>query len=326
MKLLLLSIIIFASIGCTKELSEQTITTAEKVTPSTQNSFQTVWNQVASNPYSILPQNEISFGKLTSWGRDIILEDANRTLQVHADILPHFDKLAHPNGICMEGTWEIYKANPYSGYFKKHSKALIIARASSALSNTKSGEIRSFGFVGKLFPTMHKKQINSENTANFFLIDDLGGTDALHYTDVTLTNEPKASITSEVIKNIFYALELANTFAKVDKNPAIRQLYEISELGEKNKTHIITPKWMKVEVKAGQTVDAKDFRDELHITSHQKKVFLISVASKEEPQGKKAWQTIGSITFNTSTASNPCDHRLHFHHPKWRDDLKYDDK
>ncbi len=326
MKLLLLSIIIFASIGCTKELSEQTITTAEKVTPSTQNSFQTVWNQVASNPYSILPQNEISFGKLTSWGRDIILEDANRTLQVHADILPHFDKLAHPNGICMEGTWEIYKENPYSGYFKNHSKALIIARASSALSHTKRGEIRSFGFAGKLFPTMNKKQINSENTANFFLIDDLGGTDALHYTDVILTNEPKTSINSEVLKNIFYALKLASTFGKIDKNPAIRQLYKISELGENNKATIITPKWMKVEAKIGQTVDAKDFRDKLRITSNQKKVFLISVASKEDSQGKKTWQTIGSISFNSSVSSTSCDKRLHFHHPKWRDDLKYNDE
>ena len=326
MKLLLLSIVIFASIGCTKELSEKTATTLPQITPSTQNSFASVWNQVASNPYKVLPQYKISLGRLTSWGRDIILEDANRTLQEHADILPSFEKLAHPNGICMEGTWEIYKENPYSGYFKNHSKALIIARASSALSNTKSEEIRSFGFAGKLFPTTNKKQINSENTANFFLIDDLGGTDALHYTDVTLTNEPKTSINSEVLKNIFYALKLASTFGKVDKNPAIRQLYEISELGEKNKKNIITPKWMKVEAKAGQTVEAEDFRDELRITTKQKKVFLISVASKEDSQGTKAWQTIGSITFNSSVASTSCDKRLHFHHPKWRDDLKYNKK
>jgi len=30
-----------------------------------------------------------------------------------------------------------------------------------------------------------------------------------------------------------------------------------------------------------------------------------------------------NITFDESVVSNSCDHRLHFHHPKWRDDLKY---
>ncbi|MEA1953949.1 MAG: hypothetical protein U9O24_06120 [Campylobacterota bacterium] len=322
MKLLLLSIIIFASIGCTKEMNTKT-TNLKEITPSTQNSFQDVWSQVASDPLNVLPQDKVSFGKLSSWGKNIILEDANRTLQEHADILPYFDKLAHPNGICLKGYWEIYEENPYSGYFKNRSKALIIARASSALSNTKSGQIRSFGFAGKLFPSTNKKKVHNENTANFFLIDDLGGTDAKHYTDVSLTNAPETSFNSEVIKNLLYALELANSFTKVDKSPAIRQLYEVSELGEKERTHIITPKWMKVEAKTGQTVDAKDFRDELHIAKNAKFVFLISVASKEDSRGKKEWKTIGSITFDTSVVSKSCDHRLHFHHPKYRDDLKY---
>jgi hypothetical protein len=295
------------------------------VNKSTENSFQDVWTQVASDPLDVLPQDKVSFGKLVSWGKNIILEDANRTLQEHADILNPFDKLAHPNGICLKGIWEIHKENRYSGYFKNHSKALIIARASSALSNTHRGEIRSFGFAGKIFPTMNPHKINRENTANFFLIDDLGGTDAEHYTDIALTNEPTASINSEVLKNLFYALELANAFAKVDENPGIRQLYEISELGEKNNGSIITPKWMKVEAKAGQTVDAKDFRDELRIAPHKKLVFHISVASKENSQGKKEWQTIGTITFDTSVVSTSCDHRLHFHHPKWRSDLNYGD-
>ena len=37
----------------------------------------------------------------------------------------------------MSGQWEITKENPYSGHFKKGTKALMIGRASTTLSNRK---------------------------------------------------------------------------------------------------------------------------------------------------------------------------------------------
>ena len=330
MKLLFLLCVVFYISACTTEIkSNQTSllvnNTQSPIKESTQNSFQDVWKQVTSDPYTTLPQDTVAYGKLFTWKRDIILEDSKRTLEEHADILAPFDKLAHPNGICLKGLWNIHTKNPYSGYFEQGSKALIIVRASSALSNTHSGDIRSFGFAGKLFPTLTPTKLNKENTANFFLIDDLGGTDALHYTDVTLTNEPSVTTTSALIKNLLYGLKIASAFAKSDAHPGIRQLYEISELGEKKRANIITPKWMKVEAKAGQTVDASDFRDELGITPKKKLVFIISLASKENKQGKKVWLSIGTITLDSSVTSTSCDHRLHFHHPKWRDDLDYGD-
>jgi len=60
--------------------------------------------QVALDPLSTLPQETISWEKLVSWGKNIILEDSQRTLKTHADILNPFDKSAHPNGICLKGT------------------------------------------------------------------------------------------------------------------------------------------------------------------------------------------------------------------------------
>ena len=286
------------------------------------NSFKEVWNEVTSDPLHVLPQDKISFGKLFTWSKNIILEDAKRTLDERADILEPFSKLAHPNGICLKGIWEIHSDNPYSGYFKKSSKALIIARASSAMSKTRRGEIRAFGLAGKLFPTMNPTQLNTESTANFFVIDDLGGTDAKHYTDVALTNEPTVTTTSEVLKNLLYALKVAKAFANADSNPNIRQLYEISELGESDRTKIITPKWMKIEAQKGQTVDAEDFRDELIVENNKKIVFDILVTSKSI-HDKKDWKKIGTITFDASVVSISCDHRLHFHHPRWREDLNY---
>ena len=250
------------------------------------------------------------------------MSDAKRTLRDRRDIIEPFDKLAHPNGVCLKGIWEIHKANPYSGYFQQHARALIIARASTALSKTKRGDIRAFGFAGKLFPTTNTTKRNQEHTANFFAIDDLGGTDALHYTDVDMTNEPSVTTTSEVLKNILYALKIAKAFATADDHSGIRQLYEISELGEKNKSNIITPQWIKISAKHGQSVDAQDFRDEFVLTKGKKIIFDIAVASKER-DNKKEWQTIGTITFDASVISNTCDHRLHFHHPVWRDDLRY---
>ena len=316
MKALTLLLILLTINGCTEEIP------VKKQNIYKLQSFQDVWREVTSDQLHTLPQNTVTFGKLFTFRKNIILGDAKRTLADRRDIIAPFDKLAHPNGVCLKGLWEIHKANPYSGYFKQHSKALIIARASTALSKTKRGDIRAFGFAGKLFPTTNTKKRNKEHTANFFAIDDLGGTNALHYTDVAMTNEPSVTTSSEVLKNILYALEIAKAFASADSHSDIRQLYEISELGEKNKSNIITPKWLKISARNGQSVDAKDFRDEFVLGKGNKIVFDIAVASKEVGE-KKEWQTIGTITFDASIVSNTCDHRLHFHHPIWRDDLKY---
>lgn len=315
MKLLVLSLLLILS-GCTKEMKIDTVKSVPKY------NFQQVWNQVKSDNLDKLPQNDISFGKLSTAIENTILKDAQRTLNDYRDILEPFDKLAHPNGICFKGIWNIDTSNIYSGYFKNNSKALIIARASTALSNTTTDDKRAFGFAGKLFPTTNPDKINSEPSANFFMIDDLGGTDAPHYTDVVLTNEPKVSFTFAVLKNLFYALKVAYTFDKADTHSEIRQLYEISQLGENKHKDIITPKWMKIDAKNMIKIDKKDFRDELKIQNNEKLIFNISVANKTIDD-KKNWKKIGTIVLDTSIVSNTCDHRLHFHHPKNRDDLNY---
>ena len=318
MKRLILLLILLQFNGCTKE----TIMEPSPLIATEKHSFNDVWSTVNSDPLSTLPQESISFGKLFTFSKNIILADAKRTLLDRADIREYFNKLAHPNGICLKGTWEINSENPYSGYFKKATKALIIARASSAMSETKRGEVRAFGLAGKIFPSNNETQINDEPTANFFVIDDLGGTKAQHFTDVELTNEPDITTTSAVLRHLLYAIKVAKAFKEADENPNIRQVYEISELGEKDKSSIITPKWMKISAQKGQTVDAEDFRDEFLFTNTKTIVFDIAVASKIIDE-EKDWKSIGTITFDSSVVSTSCDHRLHFHHPKWRDDLNH---
>jgi len=99
------------------------------------------------------------------------------------------EKLLHPNGVCLSGTWEITEPSNYTGYFAQGKQGLIIGRASTTLTNTKEGRNRGFGFAGKLYPTMDPSE--TAKTANFFLIDVLFGTHAKHYLDVALTSEAK---------------------------------------------------------------------------------------------------------------------------------------
>ncbi len=317
-KLLLLAVLL-TILGCTKEIPINT----EKLKSNTHGltSFQNVWNVITSDKLDKLPQNKTSFSKLFDSDENIILKDAKRTLNNHADIFEPFDKLAHPNGICFKGIWQIDTQNIYSGYFRNNSKALIIARASTAMSNTARDDKRAFGFAGKIFPTLNKDEVINKHSANFFLIDDLGGTDAKHYTDVELTNEPAVSFTFTILKNLLYAIKVAFAFDDADENSGIRQLYEISQLGEENNNKIITPKWMKIEAQSTNKIDKSDFRDELKIVNDNL-IFNISVANKEIDKNKN-WNNIGKIILDTSVVSNSCDHRLHFHHPKWKNDLNY---
>src|SRR5215475_14450761 len=63
--------------------------------------FADVWAQVASDPYTSLPHETVTVGKFFSWTRDKLKDAAIRTISDQSDVLPHFDKLVHPNGICL---------------------------------------------------------------------------------------------------------------------------------------------------------------------------------------------------------------------------------
>ena len=331
MRYLFLSVVVFIVFGCSSSVDEEKtegdrIETADQEVTfiPTPKQFQAVWDAIMSDPERTLPQESVSYAKLFDGVRDLISEDAERTLSEHADIIGHFDKLAHPNGVCMKGLWQIDTQNPFGGYFRLGSEALVIARASSAMSNTKRGENRAFGMAIKLFATQDSLEVLTVNSANFFVIDDLGGTDAEYFSDVALTNAPDVSFTSSVFSAFAYGLKVASAFRNADENSGIRQVYEISYLGENNESRVLTPRWVKIEAEDNQAITGvEDFRDEFALALGEVIVFNISVSST--PEGEtKIWQKIGNITFDASVVSNTCDHRLHFHHPKWRNDLVYE--
>lgn len=282
-----------------------------------------LWSELTSDPYS-LPANKVTITKFFGVGVSYIQRAADRTVSNRADLLPRFDKLVHANGVCLRGIWEIDGDNQFSGYFAQGSRGLVVARASTAFSETERGGFRSFGIAAKVFPTENEDEV--VEPGNFFVIDDLGGTKAERFLDVALTNEPATSLrpSSVLLAPIAAAVGLA--FGKADKNPNIRQLYEVAGLGEPSTASVTTPKWLRLKAAAEQVrMDSIDFRDEFDMSRYDagRIVFDIEVASDILVNRQKDWQTIGRLVFDESVVSDTCDHRLHFHHPKFRDDLRH---
>lgn len=274
--------------------------------------FQDVWTETSRDPYSTMPTYQTRYSKFFQSGVSLIERAANRTLSSESDILPRFQKLVHPVGICFAGTWSITEQNPYTGYFAPGSRGLIIVRASEALGSPNAGDYRSFGFAGKIFPTMDETA-SVAKTANFFTVDDLGGTMADSFFDEMKTNEPETSFHLSHLAILSTITEVARTFSRADSNPNIRQVYPISELGLTSPAVARTPHWMAISAETTERVAASDFRDELRLDNYSDGLsFGIYVAD----QGQGDWRRIGNIKLDREALSDGCDHRLHFPHPR----------
>jgi hypothetical protein len=233
------------------------------------------------------------------------------------DILPRFQKLVHPVGACLAGTWTITEQNPYSGYFAKGSKGQIIIRASEAMGNPEVGSWRGFGLAGKIFPTVDAQDKRLYKTANFFTVDDLGGTDAASIFDLPKSNKPAASFHAGSILLLPTIHAIVNAFNAADTNVSVRQVYQISQLGLADPAKAVTPSdfILKSETTA-RTGDA-DFRDEMRVSKYAttggiKFGIYAGDATVAEPQ------RIGQIVLTDDVTSDSCDHRLHFQHPKFK--------
>jgi hypothetical protein len=319
--------------------------------------FTEVWRQVSQTPYTpanrptrglsdlvkeIIARNSAGDGKSPreKEARNAeLVKRADQTLNDRADYYEEdFTKLVHANGICLKGTWNIDHANPYSGYFAQGKTGLMIARASVAMFNTEKHQTRGFGLAGKIYPAADEAVAGGRNlkTANFFTVHDLGGERNVLFSEVALTNQPPASFNLTVLRFLGYVMQVAKVFkaadldnGNVDPKPGVRQLYEIAELGldDAQAREAITPTCMRLKVRAGQTHDKSDFRDELNVAAYADgKLILDIYADSPDPETECGalsaadWsdKQVGYIEFTESVASEGCDKHLHFHHPKWK--------
>lgn len=277
--------------------------------------YSDVWSALKSDLYQALPQHRTTLSSFFDRGVNVLGQNAQRTLNSDADLLPRFQKLVHPIGICFSGTWTITEDSPYTGYFQKNSQGRIIVRASEAMGNPRVGDFRSFGLAGKIYPTANPSDPRAYKTANFFTIDDLGGTADRSFLASPKRNQPKTSAHLSSLFLLSTITTIASTFSNADANPGIRQVYPISQLGVAVGQPVVTPHWMILQPENTERVGAADFRNELRLGNYPQGLrFGILVAE----QGGDGWQRLGAINLTDEALSDSCDHRLHFAHPKSR--------
>ena len=309
------------------------------------NPYQAVWGGAGERPLPIYDVTlaSVMTGALRLGRPSTFLQAAERAVDSHSDLRwgpdgKGYRRLLHPNAVCLTGRWEITEDSGYSGYFRKGSQALLVGRYSTCCTETRRGNTRSLALVGKLFPTLDPHHAEPLLTANFFTQQDLGGelTEAIN--DAELRNAPDTRIWRRS-GGVPILLVSGAVFNKADKQPSIRQLYQIAELGKPGSEPTRTPAYMRLLVAPGQPRipgDALDFRDEVLAQIYDRGdaaprrtlTFHIEVTDDGTTRGTPAfqrrtfsnWRHIGKLTFDAAVASYNGDFVIHFNHATWRSD------
>jgi len=300
------------------------------------NPYQRIWGAKNNAP---LPVHKVTFRSVSSG----MLKASERAVDSGADLRwgpdrKGFTRLVHPNGVCLMGTWEISERTDYTGYFAQGSRALIVGRYSTCCTETRRGRVRSLSLAGKLFPTIDSDHALPLRTANFLTQEDIGGARTDYINDAELRNAPDITATRRGA-GIATLLATGNAFQRADKEPGVRQLYAIAELGKPEGTPTRTPEFMRLKVAATQPRIAGgdlDFRDEIMAqlfdpgdpVPKRTLTFTIEVSDQGKVSGPPFrvrwsfgnWRPIGRIVFTNAVVSHNGDAVIHFNHPTWRTD------
>ena len=299
------------------------------------NPYQRVWGGAGEPP---LPVYDVTLGRLI---RGAFVKASARTLDSAADLRwgpdrKGFRRLVHPNGVCLLGRWRITEPTSYSGYFGSGSEALVVARYSTCCTRTQRGQVRSLSMVGKLFPTVDPEHAAPLRTANFITQEDIGGASTTFVNDAELRNAPDTTV-SRRGAGAPLLLVVAASFARVDQQPSIRQVYPIAELGKPAGQPTRAPEFLRLMMAPSQPRipgEKIDFRDEIMAqifdrgdpAPKRSLAFAIEVTDEGQTSGPgvrlrrtfQNWRPIGTLTFNHGVMSYNGDSVLHFSHPTWR--------
>jgi hypothetical protein len=305
------------------------------------NPYQNVWGGPGEQPF---PRFRASLWKLMPYALPWrFLAAARRTVGSHSDLRwgsdrRGYQRLLHPNGICLTGMWEITADTPYSGYFRKGSRGLVVARYSTCCSETRSGNTRSLAMVGSVYPTTDPNHHDPLPTASFITQEDLGGAKSRSINEAVLRNAPDTSAFRRgwglpILLTTGLVLKLT------DKQQTFRQIYQIAELGKPAGEPTRAPEFMQLTVASDQPMlatDGMDFRDEIMAQIYDRGdalprrtlTFRIETTDHGITKGNplkerrtfQDWKDIGTLTFDAAVASYNGDHVYHLNHPPWRDD------
>ena len=280
------------------------------------NPYQRVWGGQGEPP---LPVYEVTLGGLLRGGLPLIgtsnlfLKAAERTVDSGADLRwgpdrKGFRRILHPNGVCLIGQWRITASTGYSGYFATGSAALTIARYSTCCTETRRGHVRSLALVGKLFPTLDANHAAPLRTANFITQEDIGGASTEFINDAELRNAPDTTA-SRRGGGVPILLTTGLIFTRADKEPTIRQLYPIAELGKPAPEPTRAPEFMRLLVAPNQPRIAGselDFRDEV----------MAQIFDRGDPVPKRTLTFNIEVTDEGSTSGSALRQRRTFRN--WR--------
>jgi hypothetical protein len=300
------------------------------------NPYQKVWGGAGEPP---LPVYEVTLRTVLGGLR----QASARTVDSHADLRWGSDgkgvrRLLHPNGVCLTGLWEITEETQCSGLFRQGSRALAVARYSTCCTETRRGRMRSLALVGKLFPTTDPSHAEPLRTASFFTQQDFGGEKTEFINDAELRSAPDTRLWRRGVGMPILMLSGLD-FLRADKEPTVRQLYQIAELGKPQDEPTRTPAFMRLLVAPGQpriAGEGLDLRDEIMAQIFDRGdpapkrtlTFNIEVTDEGTTRGTpffqrrtfRDWRPIGKLTLDHAVASYNGDFVIHFNHPTWRAD------
>ncbi|HXO90148.1 MAG TPA: hypothetical protein VN849_05095 [Stellaceae bacterium] len=309
------------------------------------NPYQRVWGAAGEPPIPIYGVSLASAlrGALPTGLPYFFRQAVARAVDSRADLRwggdrKGFRRIIHPNGICLTGQWEIFEQTPYSGYFRRDSRALVVGRYSTCCKETRRGHERSLSLVGKLFPTADPNHGEPLRTANFITQQDIGGDRTDYINDAELLNAPNTTSWRRGF-GVPVLLVESILFNKTDKEPTQRQVYQIAELGKPDGEPTRAPAFMRLLVDSAQPRipgEALDFRDEIMAQIFDRGdpipkrtlIFHIEVTDEGSTKGPNFfqrrtfanWRRIGRLVFDNAVVSYNGDFVIHFTHPTWRDD------
>ncbi|MGH8650974.1 MAG: hypothetical protein ACREYE_01805 [Gammaproteobacteria bacterium] len=175
---------------------------ADVKTALLENPYQKVWGADGNEPFPvyIVIIGQAYQGFFPGGRPDRLRVASVRTIGSRADLRwgedrKGFRRILHPNGICLFGQWAIREDNPYSGYFKKGSQGVIIARFSPN-TKTRRGESKSLSMVSKIYPTTDENHSDPLVPAHFFTQQDFGNERTRYLNDAEMRNAPQHHLIS----------------------------------------------------------------------------------------------------------------------------------
>ena len=171
----------------------------------------------------------------------------------------------HPNGVCLIGHWRITEADRLLGLFQQRQRG---ARDRPVFHVLRRNAPWAYALALDGRQAVPDDRPQPRRAASHGQFHHAGGhrrRDTEFINDAELRNAPDTTITRRGA-GVAALLKIGLMFSRVDKEPSIRQLYPIAELGKPAATPTRAPEFMRLLVAPGQPRIAGadlDFRDEI---------------------------------------------------------------